>query len=50
MFIAKIFIKPVIVQFLSERGIRFFEGKSSISRLKDTDLKYLGYRFFFRKS
>jgi hypothetical protein len=50
MHIAKNFIKPAIVKFLEERGIGLSEDKSSIFRLKDKDLEYLGYRFLFRKA
>jgi len=50
MHIAKNFIKPAIVKFLAERGIGLSEDKSSIFRLKDKDLEYLGYRFLFRKA
>jgi len=49
MHIAKNFIKPAIIKFLDERGLWLSEEKSSIFRLKDKDLEFLGYRFVFRK-
>jgi RNA-directed DNA polymerase len=49
IYIAKKFIKPAIIKFLDERGLWLSEEKSSIFRLKDKDLEFLGYRFVFRK-
>jgi RNA-directed DNA polymerase len=49
MHIAKNFIKPAIIKFLDERGLWLSEEKSSVFKLKDKDLEFLGYRFVFRK-
>lgn len=47
MYIAKKFIKPAVVNFLKERGIRLSDEKSSIFRLRHKNLDYLGYSFVF---
>ena len=49
IYIAKEFIKPAIVKFLNVRGLLLSKEKSSIFRLKDKDLEFLGYKFMFRK-
>ena len=47
MHIAKNYIKPAIVKFLKERGLSLSEEKSSIFRLRDKNLDYLGYTFTY---
>lgn len=47
MYIAKKFVKPAVVNFLKERGIQLSNEKSSIFRLRNKNLDYLGYSFIF---
>lgn len=48
--IAHNYIKPAIVQFLEERGLSLSPEKSTISRIKDKSVEFLGYRFLFEES
>lgn len=50
MYIAKEYIKPAIINFLEERGVWFSEEKSSIFRLINKKLDFLGYSFVFSSS
>lgn len=50
MYIAKEFIKPAVVNFLKERGVKLSEEKSSIFRLRNKSLEFLGYNFVFSKA
>jgi len=50
MHIAKKYIKPAIINFLKERGVWLSEEKSSIFRLINKKLDFLGYSFVFSSS
>jgi len=50
IYIAKDYIKPAVVTFLKERGVWLSEEKSSIFRLRDKNLDFLGYSFAFSKA
>ena len=50
IYIAKDYIKPAVVTFLKERGVWLSEEKSSIFRLRDKNLDFLGYSFVFSKT
>lgn len=50
IYIAKDYIKPAAVTFLKEIGVWLSEEKSSIFRLRNKNLDFLGYSFVFSKA
>jgi len=45
------YIKPVVIQFLKERGLRLSQEKTKIfSMMSGQELNFLGYTFKFRKN
>jgi RNA-directed DNA polymerase len=50
LHIAKNYIKPAIVRFLEERGLSLSPEKSTIFRIQDKELEFLGYKFLFKES
>jgi len=50
MNVLRKYIKPALELFLKERGLELSKEKTTVARIKDADINFLGYTFMYRET